>query len=261
MAPVTVDDRVIADLVRRIDALERLARARSGAEVVPLSSATPQPPGTAAAGSSGEASDAGHVHAKPTAADVGYPSVSGLTAGQVLRATGATAAAFGAVDLADPDAITGDLPDANLSSNVPLLNTANTFTEPQVIDPAASATYALEVNNGLHIIDPATGGQTLRIESTSSAINPVIACVSDAGIISLFYTARSGAANAGETVFQNFSGNPVNVIPYIQMTEITAPAAGAANTGRLFLRDNGSGKTQLCVIFNTGAIQVIATQP
>jgi hypothetical protein len=39
------------------------------------------------------------------------------------------------------------------------------------------------------------------------------------------------------------------------------PAAGSANTGRLFLKDNGAGKTQLCVRFNTGAVQVIATQP
>ena len=47
----------------------------------------------------------------------------------------------------------------------------------------------------------------------------------------------------------------------IQFTEMTAPAAGAVNTGRLFARDNGSGKTQLAVIFNTGAIQVLATEP
>lgn len=46
----------------------------------------------------------------------------------------------------------------------------------------------------------------------------------------------------------------------IEFAEMTAPAAGAVNTGRLFCRDNG-GKTQLCIIFNTGAVQVIATQP
>jgi hypothetical protein len=39
------------------------------------------------------------------------------------------------------------------------------------------------------------------------------------------------------------------------------PAAPAANTGILYFRDNGSGKTQLCVRFATGAIQVVATQP
>jgi archaellum biogenesis ATPase FlaH len=29
----------------------------------------------------------------------------------------------------------------------------------------------------------------------------------------------------------------------------------------LFAKDNGSGKTQLCVRFSSGAVQVIATQP
>jgi pectate lyase-like protein len=38
-------------------------------------------------------------------------------------------------------------------------------------------------------------------------------------------------------------------------------AAGAANTGRLYVRDNGAGKSQLVVRFNTGAVQVIATEP
>ena len=47
----------------------------------------------------------------------------------------------------------------------------------------------------------------------------------------------------------------------IEFTEMTAPAAGGVNTARLFARDNGAGKTQLAVRFNTGAIQVLATEP
>ena len=47
----------------------------------------------------------------------------------------------------------------------------------------------------------------------------------------------------------------------LQFTEMSAPSAGASDTARLFCRDNGSGKSQLCVIFATGAIQVIATEP
>lgn len=43
---------------------------------------------------------------------------SGLTTGQVLRATGASAAAFGALDLANSNAITGTLPAANGGSGV-----------------------------------------------------------------------------------------------------------------------------------------------
>jgi hypothetical protein len=44
-------------------------------------------------------------------------------------------------------------------------------------------------------------------------------------------------------------------------TERSDPAAPAVNQAVVYARDNGSGKTQLCVRFNTGAIQVLATQP
>jgi hypothetical protein len=48
---------------------------------------------------------------------------------------------------------------------------------------------------------------------------------------------------------------------YMDMREQTDPAAPAANFARMFTRDNGSGKTQLCVRFATGAVQVISTEP
>jgi hypothetical protein len=48
----------------------------------------------------------------------------------------------------------------------------------------------------------------------------------------------------------------------LQFAEATADlAAPAANGARLYTRDNGSGKTQLVVRFNTGQVIVIATQP
>jgi hypothetical protein len=43
--------------------------------------------------------------------------------------------------------------------------------------------------------------------------------------------------------------------------EISDPAAPAANTYQIYGRDDGSGKTQLCVRFATGAVQVLATEP
>jgi len=39
------------------------------------------------------------------------------------------------------------------------------------------------------------------------------------------------------------------------------PSAPGADRGRIFFKDNGAGKTQLCVRFPTGATQVIATEP
>jgi hypothetical protein len=48
---------------------------------------------------------------------------------------------------------------------------------------------------------------------------------------------------------------------YIEISEITDPVNGPANTGRMFCRDNGAGKSQICVIFATGVVQVMATEP
>lgn len=45
------------------------------------------------------------------------------------------------------------------------------------------------------------------------------------------------------------------------LVETTDPAAPAANNAIIFCRDNGSGKTQICVLFPTGAVQVVATEP
>lgn len=43
--------------------------------------------------------------------------------------------------------------------------------------------------------------------------------------------------------------------------EIADPDAPAADGAHLYCKDNGAGKTQLCVRFATGAVQVIATEP
>jgi len=48
---------------------------------------------------------------------------------------------------------------------------------------------------------------------------------------------------------------------FLSGVEQTAPAAPAANGYRIFAQDNGAGKTQLMVIFSSGAAQQIAIQP
>jgi len=47
---------------------------------------------------------------------------------------------------------------------------------------------------------------------------------------------------------------------FVEITEMAAPSAPAANNARLFCRDNG-GKTELCVMFSDGSIQQIKIQP
>lgn len=50
-------------------------------------------------------------------------------------------------------------------------------------------------------------------------------------------------------------------VHYIDFYERSAPSAPAANRARFYCQDNGSGKTQLVVLFPTGAAQVLATEP
>jgi Leucine-rich repeat (LRR) protein len=47
---------------------------------------------------------------------------------------------------------------------------------------------------------------------------------------------------------------------WLELEERTAPS-GLSNHSRLYAKDNGSGKTQLVVIFGSGVEQVIATEP
>lgn len=53
-------------------------------------------------------------------------------------------------------------------------------------------------------------------------------------------------------------GTVMGAMPFTEISDADAPAADGA---RLYARDNGAGKTQLVVRFNSGAIQVLATEP
>ena len=47
---------------------------------------------------------------------------------------------------------------------------------------------------------------------------------------------------------------------FVELQEISDPTAPSSNQARLFVRDSAS-KSQLCVRFASGAVQVIATEP
>jgi len=66
-----------------------------------------------------------------------------------------------------------------------------------------------------------------------------------------------GTATSG---FAGYFAGKVYTTRFHELKEIADPTAPAADKARLFVRDNGLGKTQLCVRFNTGAIRVLATQ-
>jgi hypothetical protein len=73
-----------------------------------------------------------------------------------------------------------------------------------------------------------------------------------------FYPAAAASWSIGRTAlpFKNLF-----LRDYIETKEMTAPAAPAANSVRIYAVDNGSGKTQLMALFATGAAQQIAIEP
>jgi len=67
--------------------------------------------------------------------------------------------------------------------------------------------------------------------------------------------------NPENTAVISVAPGSATITGYWAGTEQTAPAAPAANGYRIFAQDNGAGKTQLMVIFATGAAQQIAIEP
>jgi hypothetical protein len=124
------------------------------------------------------------------------------------------------------------------------------------------------------------GTQLLQPDGSAPGTYGSMLLRQDAGVVRLLAGVGSGVqpfidldAVTGEIRLYPFAGSApqiklgdsaslfANKAGYMEHYEITAPANGAANSARLFARDNGAGKTQLCVIFSTGAIQCFATEP
>lgn len=75
--------------------------------------------------------------------------ITAASDGQVLRRSG-TSIGFGQVDLASANAVTGTLPDASLSTNVPLKNAGNIFTgSTQTISSTAPRIHLHESDAGV----------------------------------------------------------------------------------------------------------------
>ena len=76
------------------------------------------------------------------------------------------------------------------------------------------------------------------------------------------FTKPDGAGVAQRLVVDK-DGNALWRSPnYQEMVSVAVdPGGPATGRARLFMRDNGSGKTQFCVRFATGGVQVLATEP
>jgi hypothetical protein len=106
-------------------------------------------------------------------------------------------------------------------------------------------------------------GIDFAFDNTNTRRAGIVATASgSAGVQLELFTKPDGAPIARRAAL-DADGNLIWTSPNFQeMIEVTVdPGAPAADKARLFVRDNGAGKTQLCVRFSTGAVQVLATQP
>lgn len=105
-------------------------------------------------------------------------------------------------------------------------------------------------------------GRSSSAGNASTAVGQ-LAVASGSGALALGYGAQ--ATHTRSVVLRDASTAPYQIqggARHVELTEVaSAPGAGAANSARLYVRDDGSGKTQLVVIFATGAVQVLATEP
>jgi len=73
--------------------------------------------------------------------------------------------------------------------------------------------------------------------------------------------AGNGVVGSTTTGYAGYFSGKVYSTAFYELSEIGTPAAPAPNRARLFVKDNGAGKTQLCVRFHTGAVKVLVTEP
>ena len=134
---------------------------------------------------------------------------------------------------------------------------ANTFTGDQTLGIANKLLWTGRggigsVADGVHILsNNAADGYTRLIFGTNDANG--FAFKKNGSSVDLI------TGNDGD--FSSARMKNLTMTSFIAGVEETAPAAPGANGYRLFAQDNGSGKTQLMVIFASGAAQQVAIQP
>ena len=154
--------------------------------------------------------------------------------------------------------------------NAQTLRVYNTFTDASNYERGIFSW----VSNELQIATQAAGTGSARSLTLKSANNLFLEAATSREVrfyngssaISWFISGSShllaGLDNAYD-IGATGASRPRNVFwaGYQEMSEMTAPAAPATNSVRIYAEDNGSGKTRLMALFATGAAQQIAIEP
>jgi len=124
--------------------------------------------------------------------------------------------------------------------------------------------------NGLYLTDTGMGTFNAAPEYGIGFSNLNVGGAGNAVQVSGYY-GLNFAVGDGNRLTINSTGNfgigttdpkgLLDVVGDLVLHEMTVPSAPPADSLRLFSRDDGTGKTQLCVMWSDGSITVLATQP
>ena len=180
----------------------------------------------------------------------------GMSSAVTSGATDATSVGYGATAAANGVALGASAnAGGSLSTAVGKSATTGALTEATAIGASASVTGGTGTAVG-RSATASTGGVAVG-KSATAAANGVALGASANAAAGYTYGVALG------TLSVTNANNQVQIMDrHVEIKELAAdPPAPAVNAARLFVRDGGSGKTQLCVRFATGAVQVIATEP
>ena len=117
--------------------------------------------------------------------------------------------------------------------------------------------------NGTGINCVAIGMNSANTGNNSTAVGfAASAAATSVAIGRAAVASHAGSVAIGDSTVTTSSAQFAIGAKHIDSAELGGdPAAPAANGWRLYAKDNGAGKTQLCVRFNTGVVQILATEP
>jgi len=104
----------------------------------------------------------------------------------------------------------------------------------------------LSSDNNLYLNNDAAARIYFRTDNASGAGN----------LATRFYI--TGNADIADAVWSNT--NHKFGAAYMQVTEMVAPGAGAADTARIYAVDDGGGLTDLCAVFQDGTVDIFAQE-
>lgn len=128
---------------------------------------------------------------------------------------------------------------------------------------AESATWDKDF---VQIFDTRSSANAFRVDSAGHVlgygdVSARVGAATQVKLGTIFGVAGVGFGSAVDTTLSRLAAGDMLVANRFTLIETTDPAAPAANRGTIYMRDNGSGKTQFVVRFPTGAVQVLATEP